>query len=263
MKIGICGIGGRMGTAVYKNALSRGHVLAAAFEDKSSPHIEKDVSTIMHGSPDGVFIAPLSEKAVGICDVVIDFSSPEAAINLIGIASITGKPLVIGTTGFSDKQIDMVRESSKKTAVLLSPNMSVAVNLLFKLTEIAAKSLNKGFDVEIVEAHHRLKKDSPSGTAKRLLEAVRTGPAYAGAKEVNGREGMTGERSNSEIGVFALRGGDLVGEHTVSFIGMGERIDLSHRATSRDVLASGAITAAEFIKDKKTGYYSMFDVLGL
>jgi 4-hydroxy-tetrahydrodipicolinate reductase len=141
--------------------------------------------------------------------------------------------------------------------------MSLGVNLLFKLTEVAAGALSPDYDVEIFEAHHRLKKDAPSGTAKRLLEIVRSGmKGLGGAREVDGRSGMTGERTRNEIGVLAMRGGDIVGEHTVFFTGIGERIELTHRATDREILSKGAVAAMEFLAGKPAGLYSMYDVLG-
>ena len=195
---------------------------------------------------------------------IIDFSAPSATMKLIDESIKNKRALVIGTTGFSKDQIARIEEASKEIPILFSPNMALGVNLLFKLTEIAAKALDKDdYDVEIFEAHHKKKKDSPSGTAKRLIEAVREMQGLQDAKEVHGREGLIGERSDNEIGVMAMRGGDIVGEHTVFFTAMGERIELTHRATNRDIFARGAVTAMEFLADKKNGLYSTFDLLGL
>jgi 4-hydroxy-tetrahydrodipicolinate reductase len=195
--------------------------------------------------------------------MVIDFSSPSASMSIVSRCSELKKPIVIGTTGFTDEQKKIISEKSEIIPVLHSPNMSTGVNLLFKLTEIAASALDTSYDVEIIEAHHRFKKDAPSGTAKRLVEAARKMKGLENAREVTGREGITGERSDKEIGVFAIRGGDIVGEHTVFFTSLGERIELTHKASSRDILAKGAVKGAEYLLGKKPGLYNMFDVLGL
>jgi len=184
-------------------------------------------------------------------------------MRLLEEACAAGKPLVIGTTGFSDDQKKSIENASRQIPVLFSPNMSVGVNLLFKLTETAARALNTEYDVEIFEAHHRFKKDAPSGTARRLLEIVRENMGgLEKAKEVPGRDGIVGERSKNEIGILAMRGGDIVGEHTVFFTTFGERIELTHRATSREILSSGAVTAMEFLAGRPAGLYTMYDVLG-
>ena len=196
-------------------------------------------------------------------DVIIDFSTPPATMELLDLCVKQAKGLVIGTTGLSDDQIKRVQDSSVKIPVLLSPNMSLGVNLLFKLTEVAASALQNEFDIEVFEAHHRFKKDSPSGTAKKLIEIIKESVAdLNSAPEMHGREGIVGERRDNEIGVMAMRGGDIVGEHTVFFAGIGERIELTHRATNRDIFARGSVLAAEFVNHREPGYYSMYDVLG-
>jgi 4-hydroxy-tetrahydrodipicolinate reductase len=173
-------------------------------------------------------------------------------------------PIVIGTTGFSDEQKAEIEKAALAIPLVFSPNMAVGVNMLFKLTETAAAALGDDFDVEILEIHHSLKKDAPSGTAKRLADIVKEHMnGMAGARVVTGRNGITGEREGAEIGVMALRGGDAVGEHTVYFIGEGERIELTIRSTKRDTYAKGAVLAAEFLNGRQAGFYSMYDVLGL
>jgi 4-hydroxy-tetrahydrodipicolinate reductase len=197
-------------------------------------------------------------------DVAIDVSQPQGSIAIANRCAAQGVPLVIGTTGHSVDQLDKLRTDAARVAVLLSPNFSVGVNLLFWLTEKTSAILGPEFDPEIVELHHRLKKDSPSGTAKRLGEIVaKTRSLQYDDAARHGREGLAGERSRSEIGVHAVRGGDIVGDHTVYFAGIGERIELTHRASSRDTFAKGALRAADWLIGKPPGWYEMRDVLGL
>jgi 4-hydroxy-tetrahydrodipicolinate reductase len=263
MKIGICGICGRMGVTILKLSRERGHTLVAAFDHDKAPMFGCDAGALVNMQNMNVTVASVNAMDAGKCDCIIDFSSPAATMKLLDTAKAVKKPLVIGTTGLSADENDRIKQAAAEIPVLFSPNMSLGVNLLFKLTEVAAGALSSDYDVEIFEAHHRLKKDAPSGTAKRLLEIVRAGmKGLGGAKEVAGRSGMTGERTKNEIGVHAMRGGDIVGEHTVYFTGIGERIELTHRATSREILAKGAVSALEFLAGKSAGLYSMYDVLG-
>jgi 4-hydroxy-tetrahydrodipicolinate reductase len=264
MNIGICGICGRMGMEILPLLLEKGHSLAAAFDSESSPHFGKSAGTLIHKDRLDVIIGSLNRGDVAGTEGIMDFSAPSATMKLLDLALSETKPLVIGTTGFSEAELKRIESASKKIPVLLSPNMSEGVNLLFKLTEIAARALQSGFDVEIFEAHHRHKKDAPSGTARRLIDIVKENMrGLSGGIEKNGRHGITGERRDDEIGVLALRGGDIVGEHTVFFCADGQRIELTHRATSRNILAAGAVRAMEFLYGKGAGLYSMFDVLGL
>lgn len=197
-------------------------------------------------------------------DVAIDVSQAQGSIGIASRCAAQEVPLVIGTTGHSVAQLDKLRTDAARTAVLLSPNFSVGVNLLFWLTEKTSAILGSEFDAEIVELHHRLKKDSPSGTAKRLGEIIaRTRSLQYDDAARHGREGLVGARGRSEIGVHAVRGGDIVGEHTVYFAGIGERIELTHRASSRDTFAKGALRAADWLIGKPPGWYEMRDVLGL
>jgi 4-hydroxy-tetrahydrodipicolinate reductase len=208
-------------------------------------------------------IGDISEKEAA-WDVAIDVSQPQGSIAIASRCAAQGVPLVIGTTGHSVDQLDKLRTDAARMAVLLSPNFSVGVNLLFWLTEKTSAILGSEFDPEIVELHHRLKKDSPSGTAKRLGEIIaKTRSLQYDDAARHGREGVVGERSRSEIGVHAVRGGDIVGEHTVYFAGIGERIELTHRASSRDTFAKGALRAADWLIGKPPGWYEMRDVLGL
>lgn len=193
-------------------------------------------------------------------DVLIDFSQPACVIDFCSEATRTKTALVIGTTGHSEKERKVIEQAAKETPIVLASNFSVGVNALFALSERAAAILGDSFDVEIVEAHHRLKKDAPSGTAKTLAEIL----ACGSQKKIRyGREGMVGERAKSEIGIHSVRGGDVVGDHTVIFAGDGERLELTHRATNRETFARGALRAARWIVDQPAGLYSMRDVLGL
>lgn len=263
MNTGICGISGRMGTAILRILTEKGHSLTGAYDAPDSGFISQNAMTLVNDSLADCVISVSDELSIAKTDGVIDFSAPAATMKLLQQAIAAGKPLVIGTTGFNAAEIDAIRDASTSIPVLFSPNMSLGVNLLFKLTELAASALSTDYDVEIFEAHHRFKKDAPSGTAKRLLEVVKENmKGLADAKTVHGREGITGERTSKEIGMHAMRGGNIIGEHTVFFTGLEERIELTHRAAGREAFARGAVTAAEFLKGKTAGLYSMYDVLG-
>lgn len=264
MKIGICGGSGRMGRSVVRIALERKHTVAAAFEAPSSPFFGRDAGELAVSSNIGVPLTALSEDGVRACDAVIDFSTPAASLALLDIALETKTPVVLCPTGFDDAAKKRIAEAAKEIPVIFSPNMSLGVNMMFKLVEMASKTLSDGFDVEVLEAHHRMKKDSPSGTARRLIDIIKEAiPRLGKGKEVYGREGLPGERTDDEIGVQVIRGGDIVGEHTVFYISPEERIEITHRAATRDVFAKGAVRAAEYIAGKKAGHYTMSDVLGL
>jgi 4-hydroxy-tetrahydrodipicolinate reductase len=204
------------------------------------------------------------ERSLADCDVLVDFTRPEATLEHLEICGSRGIRMVIGTTGFTPQQKKLIGAASRNVAVVMAPNMSVGVNLTFRLIELAAKVLNEGYDVEIIEAHHRHKVDAPSGTALRMGEVI----AHALGRDlaecaVYGREGVTGERKLSTIGFATVRGGDIVGDHTALFAGTGERIEITHRAASRATFALGALRAARFLAEKKTGLFDMQDVLGL
>lgn len=264
LKLAIAGASGRMGRALIDAVLrDEGCALAAALEVKGSPHVGKDAGELA-GSPCGIKVTDDVAKAIAGCDVLVDFTRPEGTMSHLAACRAQGVRLVIGTTGFSDAQKKDIAAGSRDVAVALSPNFSVGVNVAFRLLEIAAKALGKGYDVEIVEAHHRHKVDAPSGTALRMGEVV----AQALGRDLRrcaiyGREGVTGEREDQTIGFATVRGGDLVGEHTVMFIGGGERLEIVHRASSRANFANGALRAARFLMSKSSGLYDMADVLGL
>ena len=198
------------------------------------------------------------------CDAVIDFTDASATTSVADACSKAGKPLVIGTTGHSDQDRAHISSVSKVIPIVFAPNFSVGVNTLFWLTRKAAEILGPDFDLEVVEMHHRLKKDSPSGTARRLAEILTEVRGLDYAKDVlHGREGLVGQRTNTEIGMHAIRGGDVVGDHTVIYANVGERVELTHKASSRDTFAKGALRASAWVLDKKPGLYDMEDVLGL
>jgi 4-hydroxy-tetrahydrodipicolinate reductase len=198
------------------------------------------------------------------CDAVIDFTNATSTVAIAEACAAVGKILVIGTTGHSDGDRRRITELSKTIPIVFAPNFSVGVNTLFWLTRKAAEILGPDFDLEVVEMHHRLKKDSPSGTARRLAEILADVRQLEYSKDVmHGREGMVGERTNVEIGMHAIRGGDVVGDHTVIFANVGERVELTHKASSRDTFAKGALRAARWAQGQKPGLYDMQDVLGL
>ena len=198
------------------------------------------------------------------CDAVIDFTEASATTSVADACSKAGKPLIIGTTGHSDQDRAHILSVSKIIPIVFAPNFSIGVNTLFWLTRKAAEILGPDFDLEVVEMHHRLKKDSPSGTARRLAEILTEVRGLDYAKDVlHGREGLVGQRTNTEIGMHAIRGGDVVGDHTVIYANVGERVELTHKASSRDTFAKGALRASAWVLDKKPGLYDMEDVLGL
>jgi 4-hydroxy-tetrahydrodipicolinate reductase len=201
--------------------------------------------------------------AIGLADanVLIDFSHPDASRSTCNAAIKSELPLVIGTTGHSAKEKQAIEAAAQKIPVVFASNFSIGVNALFSLTEQAAKILGENFDLEILETHHRLKKDAPSGTAKTLAEILQR--TRNTEKLCHGREGISGERTKSEIGIHSVRGGDVVGDHTVIFAGQGERVELTHRASSRETFARGALRAARWVVGKSPGLYDMRNVLGL
>ena len=263
--IGICGANGRMGrTLLATCAESEGLELRGAFERAGHPALGADAGVLAGGSSAGVIVGSDLDAAAGDLDVVIEFTLPEATLEHVEICRRHGTPMVIGTTGFDAEQRARIESAAASTAIMLAPNMSVGVNLTFKLIELAAQVLGDDVDIEIIEAHHRHKVDAPSGTAVRMGEIV-AGALGRDLSEVAvyGRKGHTGERSCKTIGFETIRAGDLVGEHTVMYAGIGERIEITHRASSRMNFALGAFRAARWLIGKPSGLYDMQDVLGL
>ena len=252
-----------MGRALLEAVLQASDFkLAAALEQKGNPAVGKDAGELV-GSPCGVRIGDDVAKAIEDCGVLIDFTRPDGALAHVAACRKQGVSMVIGTTGFSEAQKKEVAGAAREIAIVMSPNFSVGVNVAFRLLEVAARALGKGYDIEIVEAHHRHKVDAPSGTALRMGEVVaQTLGRDLKKAAVYGREGVTGERSDQTIGFATVRGGDIVGDHSVMFIGSGERLEITHRAASRATFAGGALRAARFVAQQKNGLYDMADVLG-
>jgi len=259
----VCGAGGRMGKRIVACALQeKGFEIVGANEKVRHPDIERDAGEAAGEKRIGVAITASLDSIIKKGDLVVDFSAP-SALNAHVFRSVRyKKPLVVGTTGLDPDQIRIIENAAKKIPVVFSPNMSVGVNLLFDLVKKAAASLGEGYDVEIVEAHHRFKADAPSGTAQKLAQVIaeEQGRNLIQAA-VYGRQGQVGERKRGEIGIHAVRAGDIVGEHTVIFSTLGERIELVHRAHSRDTFARGALRAAKFVLAARPGLYTMRDVL--
>ncbi|MBM9537693.1 4-hydroxy-tetrahydrodipicolinate reductase [Desulfobulbus alkaliphilus] len=265
IKVIVAGAAGRMGQRIIHMVDAHpGLELAAAFETAGHPAIGRDAGAMSGQADTGVLITSGLESAIDRGDVVIDFTFHTASVHFAQIAATHGKAMVIGTTGLSADELARIGEFAAHFPCVQSPNMAVGVNVLFKLVEKTAAILGDTYDVEIVEAHHRMKKDAPSGTALKLgqMAAVGLGRdlAEVGVME---RNGIIGERTNTEIGIQTVRGGDIVGEHTVYFAGAGERLELVHRATNRDNFARGAALAAAWVAARPNGMYTMFDVLGL
>ena len=264
LKIAVAGAGGRMGRMLVEAiAAAPDTQLVGALDVAASPAIGTDAGAFS-GQLAGVAIQ--SELPIGLADAefLIDFTRPEGTLKHLAYCAEHGIKLIIGTTGFDEAGKAAIRAAAEKTAIMFAPNMSVGVNVTLKLLEMAAKSMAEGYDIEIIEAHHRHKVDAPSGTALKMGEVI----AEALGRDlkqcaVYGREGVTGERDPSTIGFATIRGGDIVGDHTVLFAGTGERIEISHKSSSRVSYAQGALRAARFLADKSTGLYDMQDVLSL
>jgi 4-hydroxy-tetrahydrodipicolinate reductase len=264
LNIAVAGASGRMGRMLVEAiAAAPDAQLSGALDRAGSDAIGQDAGAF-GGQLTGVPIT--SDFATGLAgaDCLIDFTRPEGTLEHLAYCAEHGIKLVIGTTGFDDAGKEAIREAAEKTAIVFAPNMSVGVNVTLKLLQLAAKSLSEGYDIEIVEAHHRHKVDAPSGTALKMGEVI----ADALGRDlkdcaVYGREGVTGARDPSTIGFATIRGGDIVGDHTVLFAGTGERIEITHKSSSRVTYAHGALRAAQFLADKTTGLFDMQDVLDL
>lgn len=264
MNIAIAGSSGRMGRALLE-AVERAPDMrvGAALERTGSPYLGKDAGELI-GAPCGVTINDDVAGALDGSDVLIDFTRPEGTLAHLVFCRAKGMKMVIGTTGFSADQKEELQAAAREIPIVFAPNMSVGVNITLKLLEMSARVLNEDYDIEIIEAHHRHKVDAPSGTALLMGEVV----ARALGKNLSdvaiySREGHTGERVPGAIGFATLRGGDIVGDHTVMFAGTGERIEISHKASSRATFAEGALRAARFLGNKQSGLFDMQDVLGL
>jgi len=262
--VAILGAGGRMGAAIVRIlAETPGARLTAAVERAGSPRLGQDAGTVAGIAATGVVIRD-ALPAAGVAAVWIDFSSPDSTAATAAVAVERGAALMVGTTGVAEAGRHALAEAGQRIAVVFAPNTSVGVTALLRLVADAARLLGPGYDLEIVETHHRHKRDAPSGTALRLGQAL--AEATGRTLEKDGRftrHGDVGPRTATEIGLQTLRGGDVVGDHTVFFLGDGERIEITHRASSRDTFARGAVRAALWLKDRRPGLYDMRDVLGL
>ncbi|CBE69365.1 Dihydrodipicolinate reductase (DHPR) [Candidatus Methylomirabilis oxygeniifera] len=239
-------------------------ILAGAVEQPNSASIGRDAGEVTGIGTLGIPIVGDLGAVVSEAQVVIDFTAPQAAMIHLAIAAQAKVPVVVGTTGFSVADLDKTREIGSSVPCVLSPNMSIGVNVLFKVLAQVASALGEAYDVEIVETHHRFKKDAPSGTALKMAQVVAEALGRdLDATGIYGRKGLVGERGKEEIAIHALRAGDVVGDHTVIFGGMGERIEMTHRAHSRDNFAHGALRAAHWVIGRPPGLYDMQDVLGL
>ena len=264
LRIAVAGASGRMGRMLIEAVRGADDmVLAGALDIADSPAIGQDAAAFLGGTS-GVPIT--SDLRAGLADaqVLIDFTRPEGTLAHLAACRELGVKAVIGTTGFSDEQKAQIAEYATHNAIVLAPNMSVGVNVVLKVLELAARALKEGYDIEIIEAHHRHKVDAPSGTALKMGEVV-AAAVGRDLKEcaVYAREGITGERDPSSIGFATVRGGDIVGDHTVLFAGTGERVEIRHQATSRANFAQGSLRAARFLATHATGLYGMDAVLGL
>ncbi len=264
LRVGVVGASGRMGRMLIEAVLKdEGAELGAAFDLLNSPAMGKSAGELV-GLPCDTLVTSDLDAGLKHCDCLIDFTRPEGTLLHLARCRANGVAMVIGTTGFDAEGKQAIADAAKEIPVVFAPNMAVGVNVVFKLLEQAAKILNQGYDIEIVEAHHRMKIDAPSGTALRMGEVVAAGVGRSLEEcAVYGREGVTGERDPSTIGFATVRGGDIVGDHTVMFCGLGERVEVTHKASSRMPYALGSVRAAHFLAGRKSGLFDMQDVLNL
>ena len=263
-KIAVAGASGRMGQMLIDAIrIADDCILSGALDIADNPAIGQDAGALL-GKPTGVVITADLRQGLQGSAALVDFTRPEGTLQHLKVCRELGVSAVVGTTGFSDAQKAEIAILAQDMAIVMAPNMSVGVNVTLKLLEMAAKALSTGYDIEIVEAHHRHKVDAPSGTALKMGEVI----ASALGRDlkdcaVYAREGVTGERDPSSIGFATIRGGDIVGDHTVLFAGIGERIEISHKSSSRATYAQGSLRAVRFLAGQKTGLFDMFDVLAL
>ena len=264
LRVAVVGASGRMGRMLIEAIQDADDcVLAAALDLPDSPALGTDACAFL-GHTSGVLIESDLRTALAKADCLIDFTRPEGTLAHLAVCADLGVKVVIGTTGFSDAQKQQIAAYAKQTAVVLAPNMSVGVNVTLKLLEMAAKALDTGYDIEIVEAHHKHKVDAPSGTALKMGEVIAEAQGTKlEDRAVYERFGHTGERKENTIGFATMRGGDIVGDHTVLFAGTGERIEITHKSSSRATYAQGSLRAVRFLAGQQTGQFDMFDVLNL
>ena len=264
-KIGVVGCGGRMGRMlVAEIAATEGCTVAGGSEAPNSGYINQDIGELAGLGRIGIPIGETVDKLIRASDVVLEFTSPAATAEHAALAAELGKAMVIGTTGLSAEQGDVVRQAATSIPIVWAPNMSLGINVLLSVVEEVARRLGPDWDIEIMEMHHRGKVDAPSGTALALGHAAAAGREVAlEAVEQRARDGITGPRRRGDIGFAALRGGDTTGDHHVTFAGAGERLELTHRATTRAIYAKGAVRAARWVVGRPAGLYGLKEVLGL
>lgn len=261
----IAGATGRMGSRLATLSYEYPDLtLAGGFERAGHKDIGKDIGVLCGVGEKKIVLADSLGSVIDAGDVIIDFTAPLATLTNVALAAAKKKAMVIGTTGIEKEQIEEIKIASREIPIMFAPNFSVGVNLLLKVLKDVARVLGDEYDIEIIEAHHRLKKDAPSGTALKLAQVV-ADAVNRDLDEVGvyARKGIIGERTKKEIGIQTIRGGDIVGDHTVMFCGLGERVEITHKATSRDTFTRGALRAASWIVKQKPGLYDMQDVLGL
>ncbi|MBA2486930.1 MAG: 4-hydroxy-tetrahydrodipicolinate reductase [Nitrospira sp.] len=265
IKVVVTGAAGRMGSRLVSLVKDSAFLtLTGAVESKGHPAVGEDSGEVAGCGRTGLLIEDDLSRVVEQGEVVVDFSTPAATLKHLSIVAQHRRGIVVGTTGFSPSELDELRSYARQIPCVFSPNMSVGVNVMYRVIAEMAKTLGEDYDIEVIEAHHRLKKDAPSGTALKMAEVL----AHAvnrdlGQVGVYARKGLVGERKRGEIGIQTIRAGDIVGDHTVMFGAMGERIELTHRATSRDTFAAGALRAARWVVKQPAGLYDMLDVLAL
>jgi 4-hydroxy-tetrahydrodipicolinate reductase len=264
LSIAVAGASGRMGRMLLEAILASGDAqVAGALDVPGSPALGSDATAFL-GRDSGVLVTSDLQQGLQNTQYLIDFTRPEGTLAHLAVCRQLGVKMVIGTTGFTEEQKAQIAEAAQDIAIVMAPNMSVGVNVTLKLLDMAARALSTGYDIEVIEAHHRHKVDAPSGTALKMGEVI----ASALGRDlkdcaVYAREGVTGERDPSSIGFATIRGGDIVGDHTVLFAGTGERIEITHKSSSRATYAQGSMRAVRFLAQQKTGLFDMFDVLGL
>ncbi len=264
LPIAVAGASGRMGRMLLEAILASGDAqVAGALDVPGSPALGSDATAFL-GRDSGVLVTSDLQQGLQNAQYLIDFTRPEGTLAHLAVCRQLGVKMVIGTTGFTEEQKAQIAEAAQDIAIVMAPNMSVGVNVTLKLLDMAARALSTGYDIEVIEAHHRHKVDAPSGTALKMGEVI----ASALGRDlkdcaVYAREGVTGERDPSSIGFATIRGGDIVGDHTVLFAGTGERIEITHKSASRATYAQGSMRAVRFLAQQKTGLFDMFDVLGL
>ncbi|MDO4968141.1 MAG: 4-hydroxy-tetrahydrodipicolinate reductase [Comamonadaceae bacterium] len=264
LRVAVAGASGRMGRMLVEAIQNSADcTLTAALDLPHSPAIGTDAAAFL-GQTSGVLIESNLKSALSKADFLIDFTRPEGTMAHLAVCAALGVKVVIGTTGFTEAQKEQIAAYAQRTAIMLAPNMSVGVNVTLKLLEMAAKALSTGYDIEIVEAHHKHKVDAPSGTAIKMGEVIAQAQGTKlEDRAVYERFGHTGERKENTIGFATVRGGDIIGDHTVLFAGTGERVEISHKSSSRAGYADGSLRAVRFLAGKSTGQFDMFDVLNL